>query len=197
MTDAPQPSPVRPQPPIRLRPVATEDAPLLQRWRSEPSVRRYQPLSQLSIAQLVTEIRNRRPSDLYRGQGHRFDWIVELGGNPVGWITLSVPSWEQGLGECGYSLTTAYQGGGIMRRALGLLLREIFSRTTLFRLEARCAEDNEASRHLLEGLGFRREGTLRGYLQIEGRRIDSLLYARLRDDEFPESTEHPTRDDEV
>jgi RimJ/RimL family protein N-acetyltransferase len=83
-----------------------------------------------------------------------------------------------------------------MRRALGLLLREVFSRTTLFRLEARCAEGNEASRRLLEGLGFRREGTLRGYLEIEGRRIDSHLYARLRDDADPGNSELDTVDDE-
>ena len=170
---------------IWLRPVTPDDSPLLQLWRSEPSVRRFQPLSQLSTSRLSSELASQSHSDLRVGRGQRFDWIVLFGQRPVGWITLAIQSWEQGVGECGYSLATAFQGQGIMTRALTLWIEEIFSQTELFRLEARCLKENRASRVILQHLGFQLEGTLRGYLQLHGEREDSDLFSLLRTDPRP------------
>jgi RimJ/RimL family protein N-acetyltransferase len=69
-----------------------------------------------------------------------------------------------------------------MTAALGELLREVFTRTTIERLEARCAVGNEASARVLEKLGFVREGRLRRYFRLGGERVDNFLYALLRTD---------------
>lgn len=69
-----------------------------------------------------------------------------------------------------------------MPRALELLLAEVFLNTAIERLEARCATDNEASRKVLENVGFLREGYLRGYFVLGGKRVDNYLFAILRDD---------------
>jgi len=171
----------RPVPEVRLRPAVPRDAELLRRWRGEPEVRRFQPLAELSVGQLRSDIAGHRLPDLYRGRGEKFQWIVEVD-RPAGWITLVVSNWEHGLAEVGYALTTAYQGRGVMTAALAELLRDVFTRTTIERLEARCAISNEASAKVLEKLGFVREGRLRRYFRLGGERVDNYLYALLRSD---------------
>jgi len=169
-------------PSVRLRPATGRDATLLATWRSEASVRRHQPLQEASIADLRNDLDRQRPADLYRGRGERFQWIVLAQREPVGWITLAVTSWEQGIAEVGYALTTEAQGRGIMTRALGELVEELMTRTPIERLEARCSTGNAASARVLEKVGFRREGLLRGYFRLAGRRVDNWLYAILRGD---------------
>jgi RimJ/RimL family protein N-acetyltransferase len=172
----------RVEPAVVLRPAAPRDADLLWRWRGEWSVRRFQPLHDLSTGQLRADVSNQRIADLYRGRGEKFQWIVLSDGQPAGWITLVVSNWEHGLAEIGYALASAHQGRGVMSRAVGQLLDDVFAHTAIERLEARCAADNQASRRVLEKNGFRLEGTLRGYFKLRGRRVDNLLFAILRSD---------------
>lgn len=172
----------RPEAAIRLRPATPRDADLLWRWRGDWSVRRYQPLHDLTTQQLRKELSSQSINDLYQGRGDKFQWIVLVDDQPSGWITLVVSNWEHGLGEVGYALTSSTQGRGIMTRALAMLIEEAFRRAPLERLEARCALDNSASRRVLEKNGFRYEGVLRGYFKLRGRRIDNLLFALLRTD---------------
>jgi RimJ/RimL family protein N-acetyltransferase len=120
--------------------------------------------------------------NLYRGHGDKFQWIVEADREPVGWVTLVISNWEHGLAEVGYALTTDRQGRGVMVQALTVLLDDLFHRTGLERVEARCAVDNEASRRVLEKVGFAREGLLRSYFRLHGKRVDNYLYAMLKDD---------------
>ncbi|HXU46778.1 MAG TPA: GNAT family protein [Thermoanaerobaculia bacterium] len=165
---------------IALRVASPRDAELLRFWRSEPTVRRFQPLNDLPTSQLRADLANQRIADLYRGRGDKFQWIVEVGDQPAGWITLVVGNWEHGLAEVGYALSTPFQSRGVMRAALGILLHDLFTNTLLERIEARCALDNVGSQRVLESNGFVREGTLRGYFRLRGRRVDNYLYAKLR-----------------
>ena len=174
----PAPQPLR----VSIRPAQPTDAPLLRAWRSEPSVRRHQPLADAGVADLRTDLARHRIEDLERGAGDRFQWIVLVEGAPAGWLTLAVVSWEHGVGEIGYALTSAMQARGVMPAALTQLLAELFGRTRLERVEARCAIENVASQKVLERTGFEREGLLRGYFELGGRRVDNYLYAILRSD---------------
>ena len=167
---------------VALRPARPGDAPLLATWRREPSVRRFQPLPLLSASDLGREMAGRGDADLAAGRGERLDWIVLADDRPVGWITLAVHSWRHGLAECGYALSTPFQGRGIMPRALDLLLEEVFERSTLVRIEARCAVENRSSQRVLDRLGFTREGRLRSYFDLDGERVDNYLYAILATD---------------
>ena len=166
--------------PVTLRPAVPTDAERLKRWRGEWSVRRFQPLHDLTASQLRSDVAGQRIKNLYRGRGDKFQWIVEVDHEPAGWITLVVSNWEHGLAEVGYALTTESQGRGVMGRALQRLLDELFERTALERIEARCAVDNSASQRVLEKLGFHREGLLRSYFRLHGRRVDNYLYAILK-----------------
>jgi ribosomal-protein-alanine N-acetyltransferase len=172
----------RSSPAVSLRPATPRDADLLRQWRAETSVRRFQPLNDLPTSQLRADVASQRMNELYRGQGEKFQWIVQVDGHPAGWITLVVSNWEHGLAEVGYALSSAYQARGLMTGALSLLLADLFHNTPLERVEARCAVDNVASRRVLEKNGFVREGHLRGYFKLRGRRVDNYLFALLRED---------------
>lgn len=163
---------------VRVRSAYPFDAERIFAWRTEESVRRYQPMSDQGLEALRRELAT-TPEELAAEEGRRFCWIVEAP-RPVGWLTLSVVSWRHGLAEIGYSLTADAQGHGIMRQALPQVLEILFSRTSLYRIEARCDLRNEASIRLLEAVGFRREGVLRDYFVLDGERRDNVLYAVLR-----------------
>src|SRR4029079_14409193 len=107
----------RTQPRGTRRPAPPRDADLLRQWRSEPSVRRYQPLNELPTAQLRADVASQRIADHYRGRGEKFQWIVQVDNQPGGWITLVVSNWEHGLAEVGYALSTIYQSRGVMSEA--------------------------------------------------------------------------------
>ena len=170
---------------VRIRPARVGDAPLFRSWRAEPTVRRFQPLRDVALSQIRQDVASQNVDDLYHSRGERFQWVVEAGERPAGWITLVVGNWEHGLCETGFALTTDYQGRGVMTQALAVLLPELFLNTRLQRVEARCAVENVASRRVLEKVGFKCEGVLRGYFLLHGRRVDHYLYAILRDDYLP------------
>jgi RimJ/RimL family protein N-acetyltransferase len=172
----------RASPDVTLRSATPRDAELLRQWRAEPSVRRHQPLNELPTAQLRADVASQRMTDLYRGRGEKFQWIVQVDGDAAGWITLVVSNWEHGLAEVGYALSSPYQSRGLMTEALQILLEDLFANTLLDRIEARCAIENVGSQRVLEKNGFEREGRLRAYFRLRGRRIDNYLYALLRED---------------
>jgi [ribosomal protein S5]-alanine N-acetyltransferase len=69
-----------------------------------------------------------------------------------------------------------------MTAALPLVLDFAFDRLGLHRVEAACLPTNIPSRALLARAGFHQEGYARGYLCIEGKWQDHLLFAILRGD---------------
>src|SRR5258708_29505757 len=162
---------------VNLRPAAPRDAELLRQWRAETSVRRFQPLNDLPTSQLRADVASQRISELYRGQGDKFQWIVQVDGSPAGWITLVVSNWEHGLAEVGYALSTSYQARGLMTDALGLLLEDLFTNTNLERVEARCAIENSASRRVRVKNGIPLESHPRAHFKLRGRPLVNYPFA--------------------
>jgi ribosomal-protein-alanine N-acetyltransferase len=83
------------------------------------------------------------------------------------------------LGYYGFAPLT---GRGYMSAGLLAVLRVAFGRHRLHRLEANIQPDNLASKRLVRGLGFRREGVSRRYLKIGGRWRDHERWAILAED---------------
>jgi ribosomal-protein-alanine N-acetyltransferase len=84
--------------------------------------------------------------------------------------------------QVGYWIGKAHARQGYMREALDAVVENAFGPLDLSRVEAACLPENAASRGLLEAAGFRNEGVAEGYLQINGRWRDHVLYATLRRD---------------
>jgi ribosomal-protein-alanine N-acetyltransferase len=72
-------------------------------------------------------------------------------------------------GYLGYYAFTPHAGHGYMTLGLRAVLDRAFGEHRLHRLEANIQPDNEASRRLVQRLGFRCEGFSPRYLKIAGR----------------------------
>jgi RimJ/RimL family protein N-acetyltransferase len=68
------------------------------------------------------------------------------------------------------------RGGGIGRRALGLFLEHLFVEERAHRVQLTTDVDNDAMRRVAERLGFRLEGTLRGFMPSSDGPRDYLMY---------------------
>jgi ribosomal-protein-alanine N-acetyltransferase len=90
--------------------------------------------------------------------------------------------YAQQSGRLGYYAFAPWAGRGLMREGLALVLNIAFRELGLHRLEANVQAGNRRSIALLEGLGFSREGTARGYLKIGNRWRDHERWALLRED---------------
>ncbi len=82
----------------------------------------------------------------------------------------------------GYHCASAHAGQGLMKEALWLALDHGFSEIGLHRVEANIQPGNEASRRLVQRLGFRLEGFSPRYLKIGGRWRDHERWALLAEE---------------
>ncbi|MFL5265461.1 MAG: GNAT family N-acetyltransferase [Stellaceae bacterium] len=101
----------------------------------------------------------------------------------IGGVGLS--NLRRGVSETaslGYWVGEAFARQRYMTAALPLVLDFAFDRLGLHRVEAACLPTNIPSRALLARAGFHQEGYARGYLCIEGKWQDHLLFAILRGD---------------
>ena len=85
-------------------------------------------------------------------------------------------------GWMGYWVSSRYRGRGVATAAAALGVDHAFARVHLNRVTATYLPGNEASRTVLETVGFRREGYLKRALHIDGQWRDHYFVAINRDD---------------
>lgn len=101
----------------------------------------------------------------------------------VGGLTVSnIRRGPSRSASLGYWIGEPYAKRGYMCDAVTRAADFVFDDLELIRLEAACLEANAASRALLDRCGFRSEGIVRGYLEVNGAVRDHILYARLASD---------------
>jgi ribosomal-protein-alanine N-acetyltransferase len=86
----------------------------------------------------------------------------------------------------GYYAFGPHAGQGYMADGLTLVLRYVFRRLRLHRLEANIQPANHSSRRLVRRLGFRKEGFSPRYLKVGGRWRDHERWAIVREAWTPE-----------
>jgi ribosomal-protein-alanine N-acetyltransferase len=82
----------------------------------------------------------------------------------------------------GYAAFAPLQGRGLMSAGIGAVLDDAFGRIGLHRIEANVQPGNQASRALVERLGFRLEGFSPRYLTVAGAWRDHERWAILSDE---------------
>ena len=92
---------------------------------------------------------------------------------------------RQGRAEIGFWLARAARGGGLGRRAVGLLVDWLFDHRWVRRLELTTTPDNAGALALAESLGFTREGVLRRRVVERGRAVDIVWFGLLREEWTP------------
>jgi RimJ/RimL family protein N-acetyltransferase len=96
--------------------------------------------------------------------------------------TVKADGPDGGCLEIGALLFPEHRGHGLGTAAQRLLVEYLFATTLANRLQAITDVENLAEQRVLERIGFRREGVMRGLAFIGGRWRNGVLYARLRDD---------------
>jgi [ribosomal protein S5]-alanine N-acetyltransferase len=110
------------------------------------------------------------------------NFAVVVAGEAVGGIGITLQDdVSRRSAEIGYWLGRAYWGRGIATAAVRALTDWAFAHFDLCRLYAGVFEWNPASARVLEKAGYVLEGRLRRSVTKDGRTIDQLLHALVRD----------------
>jgi len=159
---------------VALRTVETEDYEFVHRHWTEPPIRfatnQYKPRSVEETAAVIEES---GIDSVY--------FLACVGGDPVGFVWLFHVDDGAGRAELGYWIAGEHEGQGYATEAAQLAVRYAFDDRRLHKVMARVFEGNDASRRVLEKVGFEREARLSEHYYIDGGYLDTILYGCFED----------------
>jgi [ribosomal protein S5]-alanine N-acetyltransferase len=164
---------------LTLRPMTMADAEHLHTIMSDAEVMAFWDVSEIEDIELTTAILNSQIDQMKAKKS--FYWAMERtdGGGFVGCCDISdIDRWHH-RGEVGFIVAKTYWGDGYAAEAMAAVVDHAAQALKLRRLTARTHLGNMRSVRLLEKLGFRHEGLLRGYVDRDGERRDCLLFGLL------------------
>ena len=166
--------------PVGLRPVRVKDASVWRelRMRNAEWLRPWEPtnpetpLYQTSLGPYVAMARVMRRE---ARQGQTLPWVLEYAGRFAGQLTVGSIVWGSARSaQVGYWVDQSVAGRGVVPTALAMAVDHCFFVVGLHRIEATIRPENQASRRVVEKLGFREEGIRRRSLHIDGTWRDHL-----------------------
>ena len=109
----------------------------------------------------------------------RPELAIVFGGQVVGRVMLDVDA-QNNIAVLGYGIGRPWWGLGIATEAAQAALDYAFRELAVYKVWARADPRNLSSLRVLEKLGMRQEGLLRGHLIYRGERVDRVYYGILR-----------------
>lgn len=109
---------------------------------------------------------------------HRIDFAIAMQGEVIG--SVAFINIDGHKAQLSYWLGEHFHRKGIMSEAVRLLVKFGFSRLGFSRIWGYTWENNPASQHVLEKVGFQREGVHRKEWFKNGAYHDSVMYAIVR-----------------
>lgn len=173
---------------VALRPVRLRDGPAWSRLRlrDEDYLRVWEPDAEGSWAERFTTMAwpvmcGGLRATARRGQALPF--TITLNGQFAGQLTLgNVVRGSLRSAWVGYWVESRAAGGGVGTAAVALAVDHAFGPVGLHRIEATVRPENAASLRVLAKLGFRDEGLLQRYLEVDGDWRDHRLLAITQDE---------------
>jgi len=159
---------------VSLHPVEEDDLDVFARARNDPALRVPLCIDSATNREALEEFHEETISE---GDGYWF--VVTADGEATGAVMFPDVREGDGLADLAYWILPEHQGEGLGREAVSLLLEYGFAELRLHRVRADCLVTNEASRGLLESLGFSREGRFREAVFQDGAYADVLRYGLL------------------
>ena len=160
---------------VMLRLPEERDLAAIERGIADPDVIRSFGRPTLTAEQLL-ELNRRRWDD---GVGATFA-ICGAANDCVGHVFVNLGGALRG--SIGYWLLPEARGKGLATRAVRLLSRWALRDLALARLGLSAEPWNYRSQRVAELAGFQREGILRSYAEIDGRRVDYVSFSLLPGD---------------
>ena len=174
--------------PVQLQPLRRSDAQEWTRLRlaNEEWLAPWEPSAPLPWRERHTPAAfraMRRASARRARTGVSVPLAVRVDGRLAGQVTIdNIVRGAMRSGHLGYWIDRAVAGRGMASLAVALVCDHAFGPVGLHRLQADIRPENLRSQRLVERLGFRREGLLRRYLDIDGDWRDHVSYALLVED---------------
>ncbi|WP_069169773.1 GNAT family N-acetyltransferase [Streptomyces griseus] len=160
---------------IAFTPMETDDAELIQHWRSDPVAAHETGVWPSSLYQVRERI------ERYLDDDSRDDFLILLpDGTPIGVVALFDQHLSEGTAEAYLMLAPGYRGRGHGPAALEALTDLAFGELPIHRVEAVTHTDNRAALSVLTGAGFVQEGVSRSSCHHRGRRFDNAVLSLLR-----------------
>jgi ribosomal-protein-alanine N-acetyltransferase len=165
---------------VTLRTVEREDIPFLQRASANPAIR--YPLG--------TSVKNQEQLEEGFEDASNDQFLVCEGDDagpgqpdedevrPIGVVSVEDADWRRP--ELGYWLVPEIHGNGYGKESVSLVIDYVFRVYDHPAVGAIAYDFNDASRGLLQSLGFTEEGRIRKDRFINGEYIDSIQYGLLR-----------------
>jgi ribosomal-protein-alanine N-acetyltransferase len=162
-----------------LRRLTMADAPAVFAYASDPAIGKHTawpPHATLADSEAYL----RMALTLYEG-GNEALWgiVSKEEGQVVGTCGLYDIDLRHGTAALGYVLALRLRGRGLMPEAMRAVLGWAFGPLGLHRVQGVCRVDNDPSTRVMEKLGLRPEGVMRGCRVVKGTRIDMKMYAIL------------------
>ncbi|KAB1192711.1 GNAT family N-acetyltransferase [Haloferax sp. MBLA0076] len=168
---------------ITLRTAETEDIPFLQRGGATPEIR----------FPLGNPVMNREQYEISDDRNAPDRFLVCLEDDdtppiepgeddvtPIGFVGVSDAHFKRP--ELGYWLIPEVHGEGYGKAAVSLAIDYVFRQYDTPAVEAEAFDFNDASRGLLESLGFTEEGRKRKFMFVDGEYRDMIQYGLLREE---------------
>ncbi|HEQ98177.1 MAG TPA: N-acetyltransferase [candidate division Zixibacteria bacterium] len=171
---------------INLRRLHRADAISIQKYANDPEVTRFlftpYPYTLEHAYEFIrmSHRMHRRKSGFSFGIEHKDRREI------IGLIGLYHVDTTHKNAEVGFWLGRDYWGQGCTKEAMNLILKYAFNEIGLKRVFARVMHPNTVSLKLLESIGFKREGAMRKAIYKDGRWLDFIWFAMLRE-EFEKS----------
>ncbi len=167
---------------VRLRRWRESDVPDLVEACRDPEIPRWtvvpSPYSEVDARAFVAGQNER----LSRGEAAPFAVVDAEEGDFLGSIEVTLPDRRSGRGEIGYWVAAAARRQGVALRAVAILSEWALGELALERLELLVEPENLPSQGVAEAAGYTREGVLRSYRPMKGRRPDFVVYSLLPSD---------------
>lgn len=173
-------TPILDTPRLQLRPLALGDVDALFAIMSDPETMRYWDWPPFTERETVHDIIAGQISGAEARNSRYWSACLKATGAMIGTCDLSDIEHHHRRAEVGFAFNRAYWGNGYALEAMASVLRYALGELGLKRLGARLHAENDASRRLLERLGFSSEGRLEHYVLRDGVWRDCLIYGLVR-----------------
>lgn len=169
---------------LSIRKPCDEDVDAIYKIQNTPYVLRYNGLKEMNKKQIHTMLMD-KDEPVYMLEMIHTQKVI-------GAVFVERDSLRYGVKTCSLScyLDEAYAHQGYMKEAMTALIHHIFYDDEMDVISVRVLRENTASMHLVESLGFQKEGVIRRCLKgYQGIVYDDMIYSILREEYV--STKHP------
>lgn len=113
-----------------------------------------------------------------------YRWLIELKDEKkaIGTIDVCRMNESDKVAEIGYCISRDYWNKGIVTEAAKKVLEYLLKEVGFYRIEAQHHLDNPASGKVMQKIGMKYEGIVRGGRLVKGKHVDVAMYAILKID---------------